>query len=176
MPGNPHNYFNMHDIYIPAANVALYEKRGFRVSRWDLDLGSTDGLNCRAGSADSRCWRGEPGYLNLLSRLLQSWVHNRCGCSSVVERHVANVNVEGSNPFTRFNRSPMDNRALVAFFMPYLSPHAKLVTPQPVDCPMPWRGLPCPAPDCYRAPRSSPVRSCAPKLCTDSASMRDKSR
>ena len=24
-----------------------------------------------------------------------------CGCSSVVERHVANVNVEGSNPFTR---------------------------------------------------------------------------
>ena len=25
-----------------------------------------------------------------------------CGCSSVVERHVANVNVDGSNPFTRF--------------------------------------------------------------------------
>ena len=24
------------------------------------------------------------------------------GCSSVVERHVANVNVEGSTPFTRF--------------------------------------------------------------------------
>ena len=25
------------------------------------------------------------------------------GCSSVVERHVANVNVEGSSPFTRFH-------------------------------------------------------------------------
>jgi hypothetical protein len=25
-----------------------------------------------------------------------------CGCSSVVERHVANVNVVGSNPITRF--------------------------------------------------------------------------
>ena len=25
------------------------------------------------------------------------------GCSSVVERHVANVNVEGSTPFTRLN-------------------------------------------------------------------------
>ena len=25
-----------------------------------------------------------------------------CGCSSVVERHVANVNVGGSNPLTRF--------------------------------------------------------------------------
>jgi hypothetical protein len=27
-----------------------------------------------------------------------------CGCSSVVERHVANVNVEGSSPFARFLR------------------------------------------------------------------------
>ena len=26
-----------------------------------------------------------------------------CGCSSVVERHVANVNVVGSNPITRFS-------------------------------------------------------------------------
>ena len=26
----------------------------------------------------------------------------RRGCSSVVERHVANVNVEGSTPFARF--------------------------------------------------------------------------
>ena len=26
------------------------------------------------------------------------------GCSSVVERHVANVNVEGSTPFTRFRQ------------------------------------------------------------------------
>gem|GEM_PF-5894693 len=25
----------------------------------------------------------------------------KCGCSSVVERHLAKVNVEGSNPFTR---------------------------------------------------------------------------
>ena len=28
------------------------------------------------------------------------------GCSSVVERHVANVNVEGSNPFSRFLLTP----------------------------------------------------------------------
>jgi hypothetical protein len=28
------------------------------------------------------------------------------GCSSVVERHVANVNVEGSTPFTRFSNDP----------------------------------------------------------------------
>lgn len=28
------------------------------------------------------------------------------GCSSVVERHVANVNVEGSSPFTRFSEGP----------------------------------------------------------------------
>ena len=30
-----------------------------------------------------------------------------CGCSSVVERHVANVNVEGSTPFTRFKKDPV---------------------------------------------------------------------
>ncbi len=30
----------------------------------------------------------------------------RCGRSSVVERHVANVNVEGSSPFARFHLTP----------------------------------------------------------------------
>ena len=44
--------------------------------------------------------------LNLQDELptLRSVVHFSAqrGCSSVVERHVANVNVEGSNPFTRF--------------------------------------------------------------------------
>ena len=33
------------------------------------------------------------------------------GCSSVVERHVANVNVEGSNPFSRFHLSPANSSA-----------------------------------------------------------------
>lgn len=34
------------------------------------------------------------------------------GCSSVVERHVANVKVEGSSPFTRFQQAgPMGRPA-----------------------------------------------------------------
>ncbi len=37
----------------------------------------------------------------------------RCGCSSVVERHVANVNVAGSNPVTRFKTG-----ALRSVFLP----------------------------------------------------------
>ena len=38
------------------------------------------------------------------------------GCSSVVERHVANVNVEGSTPFTRFFERPGAARCRVVSF------------------------------------------------------------
>ena len=87
----------------------------------------------------------------------------RYGSSAVV----ANVNVVGSNPITRFppeSRPPTDNCAPVAFFVPYLLPAAKLATPATVGNPVPSRGQPCPAPDCCRAPRSAPVRSCAPQV------------
>ena len=48
---------------------------------------------------------------------------NTRGCSSVVERHVANVNVEGSTPFTRFeNPSPPDG-----FFSRLFSPVATVM-------------------------------------------------
>lgn len=50
-----------------------------------------------------------PGYVSLpANREAGQWLADRVdgltsrGCSSVVERHVANVKVEGSSPFTRF--------------------------------------------------------------------------
>ena len=39
------------------------------------------------------------------------------GCSSVVERHVANVNVEGSTPFTRFQKPHEAPEATCGFFV-----------------------------------------------------------
>lgn len=39
------------------------------------------------------------------------------GCSSVVERHVANVNVEGSTPFTRFLDDPVPRGAGLCRFV-----------------------------------------------------------
>lgn len=50
------------------------------------------------------------------------------------------------------------NRTPVAFFVPHLSPHAKLVTLATVVRPVPSRGQRHPAPDCHQAPRSAPVR------------------
>ncbi len=44
------------------------------------------------------------GYLYRVLPVLIILFEQRRGCSSVVERHVANVNVEGSNPFTRFRK------------------------------------------------------------------------
>lgn len=43
------------------------------------------------------------------------------GCSSVVERHVANVNVEGSTPFTRFLDDPVPRGAGLCLFVPKVS-------------------------------------------------------
>ena len=40
----------------------------------------------------------------------------RCGRSSVVERHVANVNVEGSSPFARFHFTPISVFPIGVFY------------------------------------------------------------
>ena len=50
--------------------------------------------------------RGLLGGLDIGPRGCNTWNRRTGpgGCSSAVERHVANVNVEGSNPFTRFSR------------------------------------------------------------------------
>ncbi len=39
-----------------------------------------------------------------------------CGRSSVVERHVANVNVEGSSPFARFHFTPISVFPIGVFY------------------------------------------------------------
>ena len=39
-----------------------------------------------------------------------------CGRSSVVERHVANVNVEGSSPFARFHLTPISVFPIGVFY------------------------------------------------------------
>src|SRR3954451_16096117 len=69
---------------------APWEKRGETLADFDkqVKVAPPTDLNHRPGPA----------------KLPRRQPKNRRGCSSVVERHVANVNVEGSTPFTRFER------------------------------------------------------------------------
>ena len=65
------------------------------------------------------------------------------GCSSVVERHVANVNVEGSTPFTRFRSDPVSHDAgSLCFCGP-----ARCFAPNPHGLPTPLKPVSTPKSD-----------------------------
>ena len=53
-------------------------------------------------------------YLNHIQNFAILCPH--CGRSSVVERHVANVNVEGSSPFARFHFTPISVFPIGVFY------------------------------------------------------------